>query len=443
LRDREAIMETDKQGSKHMIFRQQQQQLKAQVGLMAVLIALMLTISPWYAAAQDETVVTFPVGQGFNDVIPHQIVRTADDQVYIFAPKGQYIDAISAYWTEEAGLPSEGSFTGQAEVPTPGSAPISVDAVYDGETFIHVLVNFRAGVLADFPFDTSSNMFLDPIIVVESVPGIEGDYIGTSGISGMFDQEGNLHIVYWSNDNHISHNSFTYNSDENTLIAGEETQVDSAGQANHPIVAVSPLDDSVTVAWVSEASSPARILARTRDASGEWGDEEIASTAPVWTSVNFGINIDQGPSLVIGSDGTHHLAYIENYDSTNEYGHVHYVTKSPTSGWVDTAIDLYSHDPAMAITDSDQVYLIGHGAQSEGENVNIYTLRQNEDGSFDEPQLFAQPSGSDSYDASPSVKWSVVGWNRPETVEFLFFAAPNGDYSNTTIHYGRLEGEAS
>lgn len=43
-----------------MIFRQQQQKwLKAQVGLTAALIALLLTISPWYAAAQDETVVTF------------------------------------------------------------------------------------------------------------------------------------------------------------------------------------------------------------------------------------------------------------------------------------------------------------------------------------------------------------------------------------------------
>jgi hypothetical protein len=426
-----------------MIFRQQEQHwLKAPVWLTAVLVALMLTISPWYAAAQDTKPVTFPVGQGFNDVIPHQIVRTAEDHVYIFAPKGQYIAAISAYWTEEPGLPTEDSFIGQAEVETTGSEPISVDAVYDGEQFIHVLVNFRVGALADFPFDTSSNTFLDPIMVVESVPGIEGDYIGTSGLSGMFDQSGNMHIAYWSNDNHISHNTFTYNADDNSLTPGEETQVDSKGKANHPVLAVSPLDDSVTVAWVSEASDPARILSRTRDASGEWGDEKIASTAPVWISTNFGLNIDQGPSLVIGSDGTHHLAYIENYDSTNEYGHIHYVTKAPAAAWEDSAIDLYSHDPAMAITDMDQVYLIGHGAQREGDNVNIYTMRKNEDGSWDEAQLFAAPSGSDSYDASPSVKWSVVGWNRPETIEFLFFAAPDSNYSNTIIHYGRLEFKA-
>ena len=157
-----------------MISRQQQQKwLKPHFWLTAGLLALMLALFPGYASAQNEAPITFPVGQGFNDVIPHQIVRTAEDQVYVFAPKGQYIAAISAYWTEEAGLPTEDSFTGQAEVATEGSEPISVDAVYDGATFIHVLVNFRAGVLVDYPFDTSTNTFLDPIIVVESVPGID------------------------------------------------------------------------------------------------------------------------------------------------------------------------------------------------------------------------------------------------------------------------------
>jgi hypothetical protein len=55
------------------------------------------------------------------------------------------------------------------------------------------------------------------------------------------------------------------------------------------------------------------------------------------------------------------------------------------------------------------------------------------------PQLLAgHPGASDSFDSSPSVKWGVVGWNRPETVEFLFFSVVNGDYGNPTLYYARL-----
>jgi len=32
----------------------------------------------------------------------------------------------------------------------------------------------------------------------------------------------------------------------------------------------------------------------------------------------------------------------------------------------------------------------------------------------------------------------VVGWNRPETIEFLFVGILNGDYSNPTLYYARI-----
>src|SRR5436309_2922948 len=34
--------------------------------------------------------VTFPIGPGATDVIPHQIIRTHDDRLYVFASQGQY-----------------------------------------------------------------------------------------------------------------------------------------------------------------------------------------------------------------------------------------------------------------------------------------------------------------------------------------------------------------
>jgi hypothetical protein len=33
------------------------------------------------------------------------------------------------------------------------------------------------------------------------------------------------------------------------------------------------------------------------------------------------------------------------------------------------------------------------------------------------------------------IKWSVVGFNRPETIEFLFFSTP---YDTPVLYYARL-----
>jgi hypothetical protein len=64
--------------------------------------------------------------------------------------------------------------------------------------------------------------------------------------------------------------------------------------------------------------------------------------------------------------------------------------------------------------------------------------RRSGDGTWGPPETVATPSGSDSFDASVSVKWSAVGFTRPGTVEFLFFAARNGSYQDTWLYYGRL-----
>lgn len=255
----------------------------------------------------------------------------------------------------------------------------------------------------------------------------------------MVDKNGALHIIYWTSANHILHRAYNYDNVSNILIPiGNVTQVDGSGSANHPASAISPLDNSLTVAWVSQATNPAKILARTRSSTGVWGNIETVSTASVWTSTNSGINIDQGPSLLISSDGKKHLTYIENYAANVDYGHIHYVVGS-ASGWVDQAINAYSHDPALAINNLGELFIVGHGhplnptCQSMSD---ICTITQNANGVWGSPQLFAvHPSSTTTFDSSPSVKWSVVGFNRPDLVEFVFFATP---YTNPTLYYGQF-----
>ena len=399
--------------------------------------------SPTPTSTASTTSVAFAMGLGGSDSVPHQVVRTNADHLYIFVNQ-QSSSIIRVYRTVSTGLPNSASDFAAPIQLTETSNPISVDAVYDGGTIIHTLVNLQNGQIKDYPFDTSTNTFKSPItLATDGGNATTPIYVGTSGISGMLDLNGNLHVVYWTNGNHIQHRAYTYDALLNTLtpVVGF-TQVDVSGSANHPAVAVSPLDNSLTIAWVSEATNPAQILARTRASNGTWGSLEIVSAAPAWHSTANGISIDQSPSLIIDSAGTKHLTYIQEFDSSiGDYGRIHYVSNSG-SGWVDTSINALTHDPALALNSRGEIYIIGHGHPRNSiwgttclSMDDMCTLKKNTNGTWSAPTLFIAHTGTDSFDASPSVKWSVVGFNRPESIEFIFFRTP---YDNPVLYYARL-----
>jgi hypothetical protein len=408
-----------------------------------VLIFIDSFLYGFHVNAQVSNGVFFKVGNGYTDGVPRQIVRTNTDRLYIFSPNAQHTSIINVFWTGTPGLPTNtASFNGSTSTivnPAQPELPLSVDAVYDGNNIIHVLVNTRQGTLRDHPFDITTNTFRTPILISGNTPSFSGNYIGTVGVSGMFTPNGNLHVAYWSNGEHITHQIYNYNTGTNALTpVGSATQVDQTGHANHPAIAVSPLDNSITISWISETGTK-QILARTRSSNGVWTAIQTVSTSVPWTSRNEGVNIDQGPNMLITPDGTRHLLYIENWDNTNYYGKVHYAVNAHNSTtWSDTALNLYSHNPGLATNAVGDLYLIGHGAVSTSENVNMYVLKKNSNGTWGAPQLFAAPPTGENFDASPSIKWSVVGFNRPEMVEFVFFTPISGNYNNTSIYYGRF-----
>lgn len=379
-----------------------------------------------------------PVGPGGADVIPHQIVRTNNDYLYIFTSQ-QSSKTLRVYRTSKPGFPDTvNDFAPPLEV-NESSEPISVDAIYDGGHVIHVLINTQAGEVKDYPFDTVTNTFQSPILLASNSGTVPSDlYIGTCGISGMLDANGIMHIVYWTNNNHILHGTYTYNSNANTLSPTSDLeQMDLSGSANHPVLAISPLDGSITVAWVSQANDPAQILVRTYLSSiGTWGNIETVSIAPVWVSSDNGINIDQGPSLLIDQAGTKHLAYIEQIDyAVGDYGRIHYVMNNG-GGWVDQSLNAFSHDPALALNSAGILYIIGHGhpLNPTCRSMDEMCIIQKNEG-WENPVRFASPPSGFSFDSSPSVKWSVIGFNRPDVIEFIFFMTP---YYNTTVYYGRF-----
>ncbi|MEK7165209.1 MAG: hypothetical protein AAB874_00170 [Patescibacteria group bacterium] len=394
------------------------------------------------------TPVWIEVSTGFTDVTSRQIVRAKNDRVYIFGGQAETSRVLKAYWTTNSGLPTtSNNFNGTTQVTDPNMV-VQTDAAYDGNSTIFVSVYTQtttnsATVLRIYPFDISSNTFKTPLTIdagaLSLPPSGSPYYLGSGGVSGMFDKTGIFHIAYWSSGNNISHRAYTYNVSTNTLILiSGPTQINILGPANHPHLAISPLDNSVTIAWLSQAATP-QILARTKLVGSNWGSIQTVSNAPVWTSNNFGKNVDQGPSMVIDSTGVKHLTYMGN----DSYGHIHYATSNGGS-WTDVALPAYSHDPAITLDANGTLYIFGHGhslstTQDNGckSDRNMCFLKKPAGESWSPQTLFAAQQTQGHFDASPSVKWSVVGWHRPEYAEFVWFRVNGGSYANTTIMYGR------
>lgn len=380
----------------------------------------------------------FSLGPGGSDVIPHQIVRAADDRLYIFVYRGDQSRDLMVYRSLNAGFPTSAADFAASTVQQ-SAVIISVETVYDGARTIFVITNAMDGNLRIQPYDLASFSFRPAKLVAGGLITANTN-VGTSGVSAGMAPDGKLHLAYWSGSSQIIHQEYTYNPDTDLLTAlGSPTRLDTLGSANHPSLAVSPLDGSVTVAWVSEASVPARILARTRSGAA-WGPVETLNTAPVWTSTNFGINIDQGPSLVIAANGTRYLTYIEDFRTSSpfNYGRVHLVVNSG-SGWTDVYTGFYSHNPAMAIRANGEVYIIGHGFefnQSPCTSESDMCFYRQSGPNVWTAELLAAHTATSNFDSSPSVKWSAVGWNRADVIEFIFPEIFGGDYSKSNIHYG-------
>jgi hypothetical protein len=391
-------------------------------------------------------ITTFSVNTGGVDVIPHQIIRTTADRLYLFGYAGDSSTTLEAYWTTAPGLPNTTTdFAGAASLAYPAII-ISVSPVYDGANIVHIITNTDDGKLTDIPFDTSTNTFKTAKVLDT---GLQTTYFntGTSGVSGGMDSSGTMHVAYWSAGNHITYRTYTYNSSTDTLtLTGGPIQLDGAESSNnnHPSLAVSPLDNSVTVAWVSGLSGAGNIWSRTKNTLGTWLPATQVNSSPAWTGTNSGLSIDQGPALIIDGSGTRYLSYVENYRITlpYDYGRAHYVINNG-SGWNDTYIGYYTHDPALAFDNAGNVYIIGHGYPLNPSpctsTADMCLYPRNPNGTWGAPQIIAAHTGSNSFDDSPSTKWSAVGNNRPETVEFLFTEVINGTSSTSNLlHYGRI-----
>ncbi len=395
--------------------------------------------------------VAFPLGPGMVDGTGAQVVRTEADQLLIFAFRMTQ-NTLHVY--RASGLPTTSAdFTSQnIAVPAGAGSVTTLIAAYNGNGLVYVPVLTTSGRVYAYVFDVNANAFRAPVEVASDGAPLRSDtlYAGTTGLSGALDATGVLHIAYWTNGNRIQHCALSYNTATQSWSACSPTVVDADGSSNHPALAVSPADNSLTVAWISEAGANYRILTRRRDANGSWGAIEQASNVEVYHgrgSNGNEVNVDNGPQMVIDAQGVRHLIYVQHFDPTGDYGRMHYSVNTG-SGWQSTALPNYSHVPNLAFGRNSQLLIIGHGWDKSLNadpacltGRNFCYMARNGDGTWGPFRVIATPQiATQSLDSNPSVKWSAVHWYRPETVEFAFFSVDSttNSYYNPTLWYGRL-----
>jgi hypothetical protein len=421
--------------------------------------------------------VNFALGPGHADLTAHQVVRAANDRVYVVA--GRMGSNIVTLYASTIALPiSVANFASVTMTTVDGRDVMMVTTAYSTQntTLIPVFVQTTGGALYLHVFDTGSNTFRAGLQVATGLPVFRDDdlYLGTVGSSVVADSTGRFHAAYWTGTQAtnqptfnaaIQYCSFTYNAAANTFSGCSPTAVTtSTGVNTHPVLAVAPNDGSVTVAWLQGFDSSAQIVARTKPAGGGFGSLQVVSTQMPWTGRSTGnlpqnrhyneIDVDQGPGLVIDNSGTRHLVYIADEESIPgtqaiDYGRIVYAAQaSGASTWSATALPNFSHDPAVYVAPNGEVLILGHGWDKSGASAvpecrtgrSMCYMRKPPGGAWSQQLLVANFVGDQSYDGSSSVKWSPSGMQRPELFEFAFYSIreSTGQYQNPTVHYGRI-----
>ncbi len=343
------------------------------------------------------------------------------------APVFCYGNALAAYEAKGPGIPAGFTQVDAADAPRASSASDAIGQsaiAIDGNDLIWVawvdLANGGGVFVATF--DTHANQWSSPTLLqlenYQFAQGGEGvslalDAAGLPHIAWNFrDSADYVHVVYAHG---LSGGGFTapLQLDDYTLAAGHG--------ALHPAIAFAP-DGSLVVAWLDgfgSYDSNGTIHVRTRDPSGTWSASvEIPDQAET--------TVDNGPSLMVTSDGVRHVAFV-NYTDTARYW---YSADGITWHGDQQPPAQQTHDPSLGPDGSGGLYMYGHGTPEptiEGTGLNLYRFHKPAGATAWGP--FTQYVTGD-YDCSISTRWAQFFQNYPATPDAVYWSpvAPDALY---------------
>ncbi len=366
-----------------------------------------------------------PVGRGYSDVSPHQLVRTSGGVLYTVTPDcSAYPDcpnnAVHVMKADQAGTPT--SFTELDAAHAPGGGVGQPAVALDGQDRIHVIWSKRSGYTKYAAFDTVTGLWSSAESLGSS--GWTDFGQGEEGTALAVDASGVPHAVWSTRTGPNARLRLKY---ARRLASGWEAPVDVADvvdcnpasdycNAWHPALAFAPNGD-LQLAWLNgtyDYVGDGRIRVRTRLASGAWQPSVVIPDAAQ-------TGIDQGPSMIVSADGVAHLAFL---DTANR---IRYWYRD-ANGWNGNAQPptQVTHNPSLGPDGAGGVYLYGHGTPQGsigGFGPNLYSYRKPLGGSWGAWTLYV----SGAVDSSVTTRWSQFFHHYPQLVDVAYWG---NDYPN-------------
>ncbi|HEV8686949.1 MAG TPA: DUF4082 domain-containing protein, partial [Gaiellaceae bacterium] len=343
------------------------------------------------------------VGPGFVDATTRQVIRTADDRVYVFAAddtpalKGTGPGVVHAYRADQVGIPTSFTEVDAANRPTAfATAKIAgVDVRLDRNGVAHAVYvdNYFQTELVYRTFSTVTDTW-GPAEALAT--GLGDQPRGSIKFALALDGLDNPHVVYVKGASVLltARQGGTWSSPTTFWFGGASV---------HPSLAFDALGNMHAL-WLDDGTAPV-IRYRRRNPDGFWTDIEEVAAADVLSNSKF----DQGPSIAVTAGGRVYVVYVGAPPASAV--RIKYRTDS---GWVSDSppTDLFTHTPQIYTRGDDVYAFLGHDV-----NINFgYTYR-----------LAGQPwSGSTALsterdDGSASIRWDPLRETNPDVIDASFF----------------------
>ncbi len=409
-------------------------------------LALLALVAP--AAAGALTPAVTLVGPGATDAGTQQLVRTSKNVLYVvpFDCNSGYPDCganrIHVYQANAAGQATGFTEPDVRHAPALGQVRGTAVAI-DGNDVLHLVWIDRSGhgSVVTETFDTRTNRFGSRTFLKTTNWGDATETQGSQGVAIAIDAAGHSHIVYSARGSganapirawYVNNVAGSWSAP----VAIDGDAVPSGGAYSyHPTLAFAPNGDLVT-SWLEGSCSitrdstcytPGTVFTRVRTAAGTWQP----SVALPGTSF---VSIDNGPSLLIGADGTRHITFTDATPGKEDQIRYFY---DNGSGWRgdDQPAAQVTHDPVLGPDGSGGLYIYGHGAPPaddySGYGPNKYVFHQAAGSTTWSPWTLYQQG---PYDDATSTRWSQFFDYHPEEVDATFWTAT----SPYTLYVGTL-----
>src|SRR5271156_3840069 len=382
--------------------------------------------SPSASASPASNLITGTlIGQGYTDVSPHQVVRTSSNVLYVIAPTcNSYpscpANSLPVYAGNQPGIPT--SFTQVDDTQQAAGANDSIGSsaiAIDGNDLVWVAWYQRGygGTTYIDSFDTRTNAW-GTITVLQTNNGYPDFSQGTEGVAVAVDAANTAHVVWTGADSSGTLHTYYANS---TSGFSAPFQVDDYTLAPnhgaiHPALAFAP-DGSLVVAWLDGYGNyleppNGTIHVRTRTPSGSWN-------ASVEINDQAMTSIDQGPSLLVTSDGTRHIAFNNGSDI------VRYWYSSDGATWQGnekTPKNQNIQNPSLGPDGTGGISLYGPGPPTptiQSDGLNLYRYHKAVGSTTWGP--WTQYVSGD-YDSSVSTRWAQFHQNFPAQVDAVYWS---------------------